>query len=262
MNGQAGPNPDATRSVPQARVSSAPRHGLRVAIMQPTYLPWVGYFGLMASVDLFVLLDSVQFAKRSWQQRNQIKTPSGPQWLSVPVSSKGRRDQLIYEVQVDLARDFHQSHLKALELNYRRAPCFAQVFPLLQQSLSEPPSLLAGLNIRLMERMREVLDIRTPMLRSSAMAARGENAGLLANICVEVGAAEYVSPPGSKVYLEESDAFSRLGVPVRYFQFQCLPYRQQHGEFIPYMSAVDLLLNCGAGGREVIEGGIVTDYDQ
>ena len=76
----------------------------RVAIMQPTYLPWSGYFGLMQSVDVFVLLDSVQFARRSWQQRNQIKTANGAQWLTVPVQSKGKRDQLICEVELDKNR--------------------------------------------------------------------------------------------------------------------------------------------------------------
>ena len=237
------------------------RAGLRVAIMQPTYLPWIGYFGLMMAVDIFVLLDSVQFARRSWQQRNLIKTTAGSQWLTVPVLSKGKREQLICEVQIDTTREFHRAHLRALELNYRKAPCYADMFPLFQQELYNPPSMLVDLNIGVIERIRETLGIRTQLLRSSDLAARGENALLLANICSELGATEYISTPGSKVYLYESDAFSKLGIQVKYFQFQCLKYEQINGEFIPFLSTADMLLNCGVAGRFVIEKGILKDQD-
>jgi hypothetical protein len=228
----------------------------RVAIMQPTYLPWVGYFGLMLSVDAFILLDSVQFSKRSWQQRNQIKTPSGPQWLTVPVLSKGKREQLISEVRIDASRQFHLDHLKSLELNYRKAPFFAEMFPAIRQVLSAPPESLSVLDIELIRGIRDALGITTPLLLSSEFEAKGENAILLANICSEVGATEYVSPPGSKVYLDESDAFSRQNMQVKFFQFQHPAYVQQHGEFLPYMSAVDLLFNCGAAGRAIIQKSI------
>lgn len=233
----------------------------KVAIMQPTYLPWVGYFGLMMSVDLFVLLDSVQFAKRSWQQRNQIKTPTGSQMLTVPVLSKGKRSQLIREVRIDMTREFHSSHLRALELNYSKSLNFSNIFPVLQQSICNPSDSLVELNIRLIEDIRKILGISTPMLRSSNLSARGENAQLLANICLELGATTYVSPPGSRVYLDQSDAFAINRIPVEYFQFDCIPYTQQHGDFIPYMSIADLILNCGDASRKIIKNGILKKHD-
>ena len=92
------------------------------AIMQPTYLPWCGYMALIESVDEFVLLDTVQFAKRSWQQRNQIKTRNGPLWLTVPVVSKGLRNQKICDVKIDTERDFPQRHIRTIELNLSKTP--------------------------------------------------------------------------------------------------------------------------------------------
>src|SRR3990167_8474438 len=90
------------------------RGGCTIAIMQPTYLPWMGYFDLMDQCDVFVLLDSVQFERRSWQQRNRIKTPQGELWLTVPVLSKGRREQKICQVEIDRSRDFQQKHIRTI----------------------------------------------------------------------------------------------------------------------------------------------------
>ena len=229
--------------------------------MQPTYIPWMGYFGLMMSVDLFVLLDSVQFSKRSWQQRNQIKSNSGPQWLTVPVHTKGKRDQLIVDVHIDLSREFHLSHIRALEINYRKSIFFDEIFPLLKETLLNPPETLLELNIRMIELIRGLLGINTPLMRSSTLLAGGENALLLANICLELGATEYISPPGSRVYLDETNIFEKIKIPVEYFDFQCLPYTQQFGEFLPFMSTVDLLFNCGSSGKDFIQKGITKKYD-
>jgi hypothetical protein len=226
-----------------------------VAIMQPTYLPWLGYFGLMQSVDLFILLDSVQFSRRSWQQRNQIKTASGPIWLTVPVLSKGNRDKLITEIEIDHSRDFLQSHQKALELNYKKAPHFSTYMPQLLSVLSADNSNLSDLTIDLIICLRDVLGIQTPILRSSEFEADGTNAELLASICEEVGATQYISPPGSKDYLEKSDAFTKRGIPLHYFNFSHPEYPQQFGDFVHYMSVIDLLFNCGPASLQFIEKG-------
>ena len=99
---------------------------MRIAIMQPTYLPWMGYFAMIDQVDIFIIFDSVQFSKRSWQQRNQINTANGPAWLTVPVLSKGKRGQLINEVKIDTTSNFHKSHILLIENNYSRAPYFLE----------------------------------------------------------------------------------------------------------------------------------------
>jgi hypothetical protein len=232
---------------------------MRVAIMQPTYLPWSGYFGLMRSVDLFIFLDSVQFARRSWQQRNQIKTANGAQWLTVPVISKGKRDQRIDEVEIDPAAQFAAAHTRTIELTYRKASAYAAAAPEIIAELTTPQIKLVELTIGIIQKIQALLGIETPVLRASAMHGVGTKAELLASLCREVGATEYVSPPGSQEYVDESDAFERAGIPVRYFNFQHPEYPQLFGDFLPYMSCIDLLFNCGDRSLGLIESGCEVD---
>ena len=227
----------------------------RVAIMQPAYLPWSGYFGLMQSVDLFIFLDSVQFARRSWQQRNQIKTATGPQWLTVPVLVKGKRDQLISQVEIDMAAGFDVAHCRALKFNYCQANHYQPYVDAIVALIEDPPPLLADLTIGCIEGMAQMLNIDTPTIRSSTLNNIGTKADLLASICQQVDATEYVSPPGSREYLEASDAFEKIGVPVRYFGYQHPVYHQPFGDFLPYMSSLDMLFNCGEQSKLLIENG-------
>jgi hypothetical protein len=231
----------------------------RVAIMQPTYLPWIGYFGLMNSVELFIFLDSVQFTKRSWQQRNQIKNANGSQWLSVPVITKGRRDQKIHEVMIDPTANFGADHRKAIEYNYRKSPYFDVIAPELFSILDKPHQSLSNLNIELTLMLKQLLGIETPTLRSSEMNGEGYKADLLLSLCQEVNAEEYISPPGSQGYLDESDAFIEANIPIKYFDFHHPEYSQLFGEFLPYMSVIDLLFNEGNNASTIIIEGSQLD---
>jgi len=228
---------------------------MRIAIMQPTYLPWCGYFGLMHSVDLFIFLDSVQFERRGWQQRNKIKTPNGFQWLTVPVISKGKRAQLIRDVQIDNSSSFSVKHLKAIELNYKKAANFNVVFPEIRMMLEVPSEKLAELSISLILHLKQLLGIETPVIRSSELKVDGAKTELLASLCLQVGATEYVSPPGSKNYIELSDAFREKGISIRYFDFVHPEYPQLYGEFLPYMSCIDMMMNCIEQPLSLIQGG-------
>lgn len=228
---------------------------MRVAIMQPTYLPWSGYFGLMRSVDLFIFLDSVQFARRSWQQRNQIKTANGPQWLTIPVLAKGKRDCLISEMEIDQAVKFTEKHKKSIELNYKKTPYFKTIAPELLPYIDSSVRQLADLTIGLTLCMRDLLGITVPVLRSSELQGEGSKAELLASLCEEVGATEYIAVPGSRNYLEMSDAFLKIGISVRYFEFNHPQYSQMFGGFSPYMSCIDMLFNCGAQSLSLIDSG-------
>jgi hypothetical protein len=219
---------------------------MKVAIMQPTYLPWIGYFALMKSVDVFILLDSVQFSKRSWQQRNQIKTEVGPKWLTVPVSSKGRSDQLIKDVQIDYSTNkFPESHTGLIRQNYRDAHYFSDYSQGIFDILEKEHLLLSDLSTDLILLIKRLLGIKTTIKYSSDYVTSGSKAELLAELCEHVGAAEYVSPPGSKVYLDDSDAFSKKNISVTYFEYRHPVYKQINGDFLPYMSAIDFLFNCG-----------------
>ena len=226
----------------------------RVAIMQPTYLPWSGYFGLMQSVDVFVLLDSVQFARRSWQQRNQIKTATGAQWLSVPVQSKGKRDQLICEVELDKSSGFAATHRRSIETCYAKTQYFKQYADSLLPLLDNCSPLLADLSIGLILQLKTQLGITTRVLRSSELDGSGAKAYLLASLCNQIGASTYVSPPGSKDYLDDSDAFEKIGVRLQYFEFNHPEYLQPFGEFLPNMSIIDMLFNCGDRSLALIQG--------
>jgi len=219
---------------------------MRVAIMQPTYLPWIGYFSLMKSVDVFIILDSVQFSKRSWQQRNQIKTESGPKWLTVPVISKGKREQLITDVQIDYSSGkFPESHVNLIQQNYKKSKFFSNYSHDFFNILRKRHKNLSSLSIDLILLIKGMLDIKTTIKYSSDFVTKGSKDELLAELCEHVGATEYISPPGSKVYLDDSDSFLKKNISVKYFDYKHPKYKQINGDFLSYMSVIDLLFNCG-----------------
>jgi hypothetical protein len=216
---------------------------MKVAIMQPTYIPWIGYFALMELVDVFIILDSVQFSKRSWQQRNQIKTKSGAKWLTVPVISKGKKDQLISDVKIDYSSKFPESHINMIKQNYGKSKFFADYSEDFFNVLRKKNEYLSCLSIDLILLIRDLLNIKTEIKYSSDFSTKGSKDELLAELCDHVGATEYISPPGSKVYLNDSDSFIKRKIPLKYFDYKHVSYPQLHGEFIQYMSVVDLLFN-------------------
>jgi len=227
---------------------------MKVAIMQPTYLPWSGYFGLMNYVDIFVILDDVQFAKRSWQQRNQIKTNQGPKWLTLPIISKGLREQKINQTEIDCASNFHQSHRKAIEHNYSKSTFFDSTYPELMPLINNQQKLLTELTIPIISLIKQYLEIRTKLVFSSQLSCSGKKADLLANICKKVDASLYISPPGSRDYLDSSTAFINNEIPIKYYTFEHPFYRQLHGEFTPYMSVIDMIFNIGKDSISLIKG--------
>ena len=226
---------------------------MRVAIMQPTYLPWIGYFSLINSVDLFVFLDDVQFERRSWQQRNRIKTMHGSQWLTIPVLSKGRRTQKVNEVVIDLPSGFSERHKETIRHTYRQARFFEDSMRFIEDVIpARFSNLLADYSIEGVRQISAFLDVCTETIRSSSLGSTGQKAQLLANICVEVGARTYISPPGSYPYLNESDCFLKAGIPVEYFKFTPTEYPQLYSGFISHLSVVDAIFNCGPETAELI----------
>jgi hypothetical protein len=226
-----------------------------IAIMQPTYLPWIGYFGMIDQADRFVFLDSVQFARRSWQQRNRIKTANGVQMLTVPVLKKGAREQTIAEVQIDAGARFAEKHRRAIEHALGKAPHFKDYAEGLFAVLEGGHEKLADLNIALIRWLCEAFGIAADFARSSEIAAEGAKADLLAALCTALGGEVYLSAPGSADYIEESDAFETAGVTVAYHHYDHPAYAQLHGAFEPYMSAIDLLFNLGPESLDCIRSG-------
>ena len=227
-----------------------------IAIMQPTYIPWVGYFALMDRVDEFVFLDSVQFERRSWQQRNRIKGSGGEIMLTVPVQ-KAPRDQLrICDVKIDYTSKFVYKHITALQHTYGKAPFFKDYKEIVFDVLNKKPSLLADLNIDIIKRTAKALCIETPMVRSSELSSTGSKDELLYNICCEMNAQVYVSPPGSKEYLDNSIFFKEGAFPLVYHKYTPPPYHQSFGDFVPYMTIIDLLFNVGPKSLEIVRSGL------
>jgi hypothetical protein len=228
------------------------------AIMQPTYLPWIGYFALIDRVDVFVFLDSVQFARRSWQQRNRIKAPTGEQMLTVPVLKKGRRDESVREVEIDPGSDFARKHRRSIESAYARAPFFAEYSPGLFAILDRPYTQLADLNIDLISWLSGAFGITTPCRRSSDMQVAGRRDALLVALCQELGADIYVSPPGSHDYLDESTAFADAGIFLQWHEYTHPEYPQTRPPFLSHMAAIDLLFNVGPDSLAIIRSGLRT----
>ena len=225
------------------------------AIMQPTYLPWIGYFSLIDQVDIFVFLDKVQFDKRSWQQRNRIKTAQGELFLTVPVQTKGKRFQKICEVQLDPTQHYHAKHLKVIENNYSKAQYFLEYWPDMSEALNRGYHYLADLNISLIQWFVKKLGIKTTFIRSSDLKSEGTKVNLLVGICHEIEADQYVSPLGSKVYIGENNIFQPEKIDLFYQNYTHPEYTQLYKEFIPYLSMLDLLMNEGSKSLEIMRTG-------
>ena len=226
-----------------------------VAIMQPTFLPWIGYFALMDQVNIFVFLDSVQFDKRSWQQRNRIRTKQGELFLTVPVYSKGKKDQKILDVEIDTTQKFKKKHLSSIYSNYSKAEFFKEYWLELQEIYEKKTKMLIELNLNLIHWITEKIGIETEFIRSSEIPNKGEKADLLFNICKVLNAKKYVSPLGSKNYLVEHNPFENSPVELNYIYYDQPQYQQVFTGFVPYLSALDLLMNEGNSSLDIMRSG-------
>ena len=224
-------------------------------IMQPTYMPWLGYFDLIDQSDIFVILDSVQFDRRSWQQRNRIKNSTGTQWMTVPVVSKGKRSQKINEVMINKTQDFPRSHIKSVKHLYSRARYYDRYYKEYGMILNRKHDFLAGLNIDLIIWFTGCLGIEKKIIRSSSLKARGGKVELLVSICKEVGADGYLSTIGARDYINDNDVFRKNGIELAYHNYFHPEYCQLYSRFVAYLSVLDLLLNEGGKSLEIIRSG-------
>jgi hypothetical protein len=217
----------------------------RVAILQSNYIPWKGYFDLIAAVDEFILYDDAQFTKNDWRNRNRIKTPKGLEWLSIPVG--GSISRRIRDVELPDGR-WQEKHWKTLEANYGRAAHFAEVagvFEPLYRSRSY--ATLSALNREFIEAVCRYLGISTTIANSWDYALAGGRTDRLVALAQQAGAHEYVTGPSARNYLDES-AFARQGIKVSWFDYTGYPeYPQLWGGFSHEVTILDLLFNCGRG---------------
>lgn len=217
----------------------------KVAIVQSNYIPWKGYFDLIAAVDEFILYDDMQYTRRDWRNRNQIKTPQGMQWLTVPVRVKGKYFQKIRDTEID-GGDWAADHWKALVQNYRRAPHFEDVAGWLEPLyLRKCHTHLSELNRELLQAICAYLGIATRITDSSQYRLVEGKTERLADLCAQAGATEYVSGPAARDYVEP-EVFERMHIALTWFDYAGYPdYPQLWGEFTHGVSILDLLFNCG-----------------
>lgn len=221
-----------------------------VVVTQSNYLPWRGWFDMVRQSDALVLLDSVQFTRRDWRNRNRIKTVQGPAWLTISVEAKGRFDQAVDETRI--SAPWTDGHLRSIALAYARAPHFAEVFPWLEtqfRTVAEEP-LLSRVNEALIRAFCARLGLDVPITRDGDLLPRASLPALdpserLAALTEAAGGTRYVSGPAARAYLDPAP-FTRRGIEVAWMDYSGYPdYPQLWGEFEPAVSVVDLMLNMG-----------------
>jgi hypothetical protein len=229
----------------------------RIAIAQPTFLGWAGWFDIADQVDCLILLDNVVFSKQSWQQRNRIRTREGLSYLTVPVRTAGRLGQLIVDTEL-AGTQFVDKITRTVAQNYSRASHCADLFPEFTEVLAHGAASgkLCELNCSLIEWLLVRLDMKTPVVRSSKLAVEGKRGAYVAKLCEAMGASRYLSPAGAEGYLTEDQAeFSSRSVSVELHVYEHPVYMQCFEPFIPYASVLDLLMNEGSGAAAIIRSG-------
>lgn len=214
--------------------------------MQPTYLPWAGYFNLIAQADRFYYLDDAQYERGTWQQRNRILRDGQPSWLTVPVRRE-RFGQLIRDVQVDpLSPTWRRKHAESIRYAYLRAPHRAALQPIVETIMAPENVCLADLNIALIDRLCTMLGISTPRARTSEMDLGLPRSHKLVEICGRAGCDEYLSTPGAAEYLTE-DGFSKLtDVRLLFQDYNPGSYLQMGSkQFISHLSIIDVIAHIG-----------------
>ena len=227
--------------------------GPLVAIVQPNYLPWRGYFDLINRVDIFVHLDDVQYTKRDWRNRNKVRlTSGGTTWLSVPVIAE--RDTLIRDARIDGQVDWAGKHLATLEHNYGRAPHFAEYAGPLEQTLRAGHETIADLDIALTEQICRWLGISTTLRRATEFNCGGTKDDRLIALVQEVGGRGYLSGPAARDYIQPG-LWEKAEITLDYIRYPDYPpYPQIAAPFEPAVSVIDLLFMTGAEAPTYIWG--------
>ncbi len=226
-----------------------------LAIHQLHYLPWLRYFHKIASADVFVVLDNIQFNKNGWQNRNKIKTDQGELLLTVPVLHK--MGQPLADVEIDNKQNWRRKHWGAISNHYRKTPFFKEHEPFLRGIYERDWQKLKDLNEEMLFYFLKALGVKTQIVKSSDMDLRGEATERLVAICKDLDAEAYLTGAfAAQEYLDEH-LFAKAGINLRVHEFECPVYPQLYAEkgFIPELSIIDLLLNCGPESLAVLMSG-------
>jgi WbqC-like protein family len=225
--------------------------GKTVAVLQPSYAPWIGVFDQLMRSDVFVYYDDVAFDKHGWRNRNRIKSPNGPVWLTVPVAHKGLSGQLIRDVKIASGKAWARKHLATLAQNYRKAEYYDWMMPGISQILSQDWAHLIDLNLAIMDWSLGLMEVESSCLLASDLGVVGGQSERLLNICLKLDAQEYLTGNAASNYLDQ-DMFAKQGVAITWQNYDHPVYEQGEGDFMPFLSVLDILCHCGPNSKNII----------
>lgn len=221
---------------------------------QPVYLPWCGLIHKIALADEFVVFDAVQYLKKDWNNRNKIKTAQGPSWLTVPVQSHGKFDQLLIDVKIDNEQNWRKKHLRAFELNYSKAPYFEHYKPFINDLYGREWESLVELNNHILFFILSEMGINIPVIHAHQYDFKGSKSALVQNMCEQLNADLYIFGAMGKDYAD-LEAFKQAGIDLYFQDYKHPEYPQRYGKFEPYMTVFDLLFNCGPDSYDILMSG-------
>ena len=222
---------------------------------QPSYLPWLGFFEKIARSDLFVFHDTAQFEKQGFLHRNRIKAADGPLWLTVPVDVRDYQNLELRDIPIRTDEKWRRKHWKAIQTCYGKAPFFARYRDFLFEYYAKPWERLVDLNMAFTLFVLQELEIDAQIeYVSRNPQIGGRKSDFVLSLCQAYQADRYYSGIHGQDYLVESD-FADAGIEVIYQEYQHPEYPQLFGGFQPYMSVLDLLMNCGPESKEILVRG-------
>lgn len=226
----------------------------KIAIIQSSYIPWKGYFDIINLSDEFILFDSVQYTKRDWRNRNRIKTPGGLQWLTIPVEVKGRYYQKIRDTKI-ADKNWGKRHWKKIVRNYSKAEYFKDYRKIFEELyLNTKEEYLSLINYKFIKKINEILGINTKIsMDRDYDFGDCEKTERLLSLCKCAGAAEYISGPKAKNYMEEN-IFEEENIKLSWMDYSCYPeYNQLYPPFDHGVSIIDLIFNEGPGAGKYMK---------
>jgi len=235
---------------------------MNCVILQPSYIPWRGYFHQIYKADVFIFYDDVQYDKNGWRNRNRIKTRNGPIWLTIPVLHRGSVSEQIpiLEIRIDRSKDWNRKHWMSIQQSYTKAPFYTQYAPLLEDYLQQKPDSLANFTIALTIALSQAIGIqKTRFVRSSELSESGpesivlKRTDRLVDLLYKVGATHYISGPAARDYLEE-DKLAKAGISLEYMVYDYPEYPQLYPPYDPSVSIIDLLFMTGPQAGKYIWG--------
>lgn len=222
-----------------------------VHINQPRFMPALNYFQRMLLADVFIYRDDVQFQPKDWESRNKIKTKDGWMWLTVPMQNCPIGTN-ICEAKIDNSTDWARKMLAAIRCNYGKAPYFNEYFPGFCEAIAKRWDYLADLNWAIIDMFCDAWKLECLFVTATELDCHGDKDGILIEMLKKLGADTYLSGAEGRNY-NRPEEWAKAGIKLTYHDYEPVPYPQQFGGFIPWMSALDLLMNCGADGRKYLE---------